>query len=359
MDRLSLLRVAALSGFEVATTHRLDDLPDALFPSPEKAFFSSRVWYETVIAHALPDGIAPHFVGVSENNAIMGVFPLRLDPAGPASLTTPYTCLHAPLFAADAGDGGLLAAAFGRFCRRYPLVRIDALDEAGPETAALIAGAKAAGLAVRRFRHFGNWHEALAGRDWGAYLAARPGSLRETIRRKLRRSKAQTTLGVFRGIEGLEAGIAAFEHVYARSWKEAEPFPRFNPALMRAIAPLGILRLFVLSAPSGPVAVQFWVVTGGIATVLKLAHDEDARALSPGTVLTAEAIRHLIDEDHIIGLDFGRGDDPYKAQWVGSRRQRIGLLLVNPRRPAGLFALARHGIGALTRGLRARRPPPP
>jgi len=49
------------------------------------------------------------------------------------------------------------------------------------------------------------------------------------------------------------------------------------------------------------------------------------------------------------GLDFGRGDDAYKSLWAGSRRQRIGVVLANPRRPAGLLALGRHGLGRFVR----------
>lgn len=331
-----------------------------MFPPAAADFFGSRLWYETVIAAALPAGVAPCFVAALRDGVVRAVFPLRLGAGGPVSLTTPYTCLHAPLFAADADqeERAAAAAAFGRFCRRSPVVRLDALAGGTRDLAALAAGAGAAGLIVRRFQHFGNWYEDLAGRDFASYLAARPGSLRETIRRKLRRADERTRLAVIATAEGLEDGIAAFEQVYARSWKEPEPFPRFNAALMRAAAPLGLLRLFILADASGPIAVQFWIVAGGVATVLKLAHDEAARALSPGTVLTAQAIRALITADGVSGLDFGRGDDPYKALWASRRRQRIGLLLINPRRAGGLATLVRHSAGALSRSLRGKNPPP-
>jgi CelD/BcsL family acetyltransferase involved in cellulose biosynthesis len=92
-------------------------------------------------------------------------------------------------------------------------------------------------------------------------------------------------------------------------------------------------------------AAQYWVLAGGAATVLKLAHDEADRALSPGTVLTALMVRRLIEDDHASHLDFGRGDDAYKAGWTGQRRGRIGVLLCPPRHPAGMLALSRHFLG--------------
>ena len=79
--------------------------------------------------------------------------------------------------------------------------------------------------------------------------------------------------------------------------------------------------------------------------MLKLAHDEAARALSPGTVLTALMICRLIEHDGAVALDFGRSDDAYKAGWTGQRRLRIGVLLCPLRHPAGLAALARHALG--------------
>jgi CelD/BcsL family acetyltransferase involved in cellulose biosynthesis len=71
-------------------------------------------------------------------------------------------------------------------------------------------------------------------------------------------------------------------------------------------------------------------------------------------VLTALMIRRLIEEDGVRVLDFGRGDDPYKRLWVGSRRQRIGLVLADPLSPLGLAALGRQWAGALLRRLRRR-----
>ena len=116
---------------------------------------------------------------------------------------------------------------------------------------------------------------------------------------------------------------------------------------MGAMAERGWLRLGVWSVGTEPVAVQFWVVHAGQAIVLKLAHDQALKALSPGTVLTALMLRHLLDNEHVAWIDFGRGDDAYKEGWAVERRQRVGVLLVDPWRPAGLVALLRHASGRL------------
>ena len=77
------------------------------------------------------------------------------------------------------------------------------------------------------YDHFGNWYEPVADRSWDDYAAARPGALRQTIRRRLRRAERDPSIAVdvIDGPTGLEAGITAYEEVYARSWKKPEPFP--------------------------------------------------------------------------------------------------------------------------------------
>ena len=113
-----------------------------------------------------------------------------------------------------------------------------------------------------------------------------------------------------------------------------------------------MLRLGVMWSGSQPIAAQYWIVRDGVATVLKLAHDDAWRALSPGTVLTAHVIRGLIADEGVRELDFGRGDDPYKRSWAALRRQRVGVLLAAAWRPRGAAMLVRHDAGALLRGVR-------
>lgn len=309
-------------------------------------------WFTAVAAHALPAGARPLLLLHRQAGRAAALLPLSRAAGGRLSgLAAPYTTLFRPLLAegADAARAGL---AFGRACRAAGPLRLDALDPDWPGLAPLLAGCRRAGMLPLRFAHFGNWHLDVTRRDWPGYLAGRPGALRETIRRRLARAgrDPSVTFEVIAGAGGLDAGIAAYDHVYARSWKQPEPFPAFVPALMRAAAAAGVLRLGVLRQAGAPVAAQLWTVTGGTATLHKLAHDEAAKNLSPGTVLTARMLRHMLEQEHVTEIDFGRGDDAYKAGWTGERRQRIGVLLCPPWHPAGVAALGRHlaGHGAAT-----------
>lgn len=342
----------------LATLHRADGLQalppgaDALLAAgAAESFFHSETWFRLVCRHALPADRAPLFLTASRDGRAMAMLALARSRAAVTGLECPYTCRYAPLFAADVADGD--AAALLRSLRAFASVRLDALDPAAPGTALLRAAAVAAGLRVRVFDHFGTWHQAIGAGGWDAYMAARPGPLRSTARRKLARmGRDGGAVEIVSGGDGLEAAIAAYEDVYARSWKSAEPFPDFNPALMRALAGLGKLRLGIYRLAGRPVAAQYWLVEHGQASVLKLAHDDAAKEFSPGTVLTALMLRRLIDADGVSEIDFGRGDDEYKRLWAGQRRQMVGLLLVNPYRVGGLALLARDMAGQVARRIR-------
>jgi hypothetical protein len=201
------------------------------------------------------------------------------------------------------------------------------------------------GLAMLRYRNFGNWYEPLpAGLNWATYLAARPPAMRSTIQRKLSRAVREFRFEATQSTgPALEAAIVAYEDVRAQSWKPYEPFPKFDAALLRATAKTGQCRVGVLRDAGGtPVAAQYWIVSGGTAFLLKLCHVESSRSASPGTALTAMMIRRLIEEDSVDELDFGRGDDAYKQLWVTRRREREGVILASRWHPAGLAAIMRH-----------------
>ena len=337
---------------------------DVLFAEPATGnLFSTREWYRCIIDTALPATVRPCLALCLQDGQPRALFPLEHHADGTLqSLTTPYTCLYQPLIAPGATADTIfrIGRSFAGIGRSHASIRIEALDPAWPGLPPLLRGLRAGGLLPLRFDHFGNWHEPVAAGSWEAYLRSRDGALRETVRRKLAKTLRDTSIRFDEtsGGPGLEAGIAAFEDVYARSWKEPEPFPAFNAGFMRAAAAMGILRLGVLRQGQQPIAVQYWVVTGNEATgktgsVLKLAHDEAFKPLSPGTVLTARMIRSLLETDGVTELDFGRGDDPYKRQWVGQRRQRIGLLIANPLRPAGLRLIITHLAGRARQKRRA------
>lgn len=319
----------------------------------------SRPWLEATLEAALPPGAAPRLVLVE--NGARGPFalvPLMAVPGGRwHSLTTPYTCLYG--LAADPAldDAGWRDAgrAVAPLVRRHGPVRLEALDPEAAGFAAFIRGLRAGGVLALRYAHFGNWHEPVGGLGWQGYLAARPGALRETIRRRLRGAERDSSvrIQVARDAAEIPAALAAYDAVYARSWKVPEPFPRFNAALLPRLADAGWLRLGVLWRGDTPIAAQYWTAWRGVATVLKLAHDDAHKALSPGTVLTALMIRRLLDEEGVTELDFGRGDDGYKPGWAAQRRQRIGAVLASPLRPTGLLATVRHVAGRVRRSLGA------
>ncbi len=339
--------------------------PELFAHASRDSFFATAAWWRSMLAAGMPQAAAAQFLLCRDGDRPVALLPLQTLNFGRdlQSLTNPYSCLYQPLLAPGLDDAALRA--IGRsmavFCRRWPVLRLDALPEELPARDLLLAGMRSEGLLVRRFAHFGNWHEPVAGRSFAEYLQTRPGELRETIRRRMRRAEREgVALEIVANPANLADGIAAYESVYARSWKVPEPYPDFNAQMMRHAAELGVLRLGVLRARaelggSGiAIAVQLWIVMNGQACVLKLAHDEAFKSLSPGTLLTAMMIHEMLEREQVQELDFGRGDDDYKQAWTSTRRQRIGLLLINPRRPRGLTMLARQMLGATRQWARRR-----
>lgn len=338
------------SEVEVRTVARIADVPaawDALFDAAPAQ--STRAWWAATEAAALLSGTRARYVLYTVGGQPAALLPHATGPAGTRSLTTPYTTFYQPLLAPGAAVPAEAWAGVGA------TVVLEAMD--GPwADATLLTGARQAGYRTRTFRHFGNWHMDVAGMGWPDYLATRGGRLRETIRRRSAAAQRDSAVRLTLATEGpavLEA-LAAYEAIYVRSWKTPEPFPDFNRTLLPGLAAAGMLRIGVLWIGDRPAAAQYWTVRHGVATVLKLAHDEADRARSPGTVLTAWMIRHLLDDEHVKSLDFGRGDDPYKAEWVDRRRERVGMLLARPMTVVGAAALLRHDGGTVLRRVRRR-----
>lgn len=333
----------------------------ALFGDPGgRHLFTSRPWFETFVSAGLGQGAEPLFLVLGGDVNVKAVLPCQCagGVATITGLTSFYSCDFRPLIAPGV-DAGATAFALGRAVsrefRRHAVIGFDSLDLTQAETAGFVAGLKRPGRVLLRYAHFGCWQEDVTGRGFADYMAARGGALREVVRRKgarLQRVGATLTIiGAGADDKTVEQGIADYETVYAASWKEPEPFPDFQPALMRNLARAGWLRLALCHVGGKPVAAQLWTLVGGTATVLKLAHDGAFDTHSPGTVLTDFAIRRMMESETVRMLDFGRGDDPYKAAWTTSRTQHFGVLSVDiAKRPA---LIARHWLGGLAKRLRS------
>ncbi len=348
---------AALTAFSA-----LEALPPSAQALLDRAgadnLFTSRLWFETFIASGMASGSQPLFLLLAgKSGDALALLPCqRQTPGHPAvsSLTSFYSCDFRPLIAPGA-DGEKTAFDLGRALAAHlageAQARFDSLDSTAPLLKPFLAGLSVPGRTLLRYAHFGRWSQDVSGVAYGDYLAARDGALRETIRRKgARLTRDGASFYMIEHEDDLERGIADYQTVYAESWKEAEPFPDFQPALMRALARAGWLRLAICRIAGRPVAAQIWSLTAGRASVLKLAHNQAFDGLSPGTALTAFAIRSLMEKDRIAMLDFGRGDDAYKQAWTTRRTQHIGVLWTSiARRPA---AVLRHYLGRSVRRIR-------
>lgn len=317
-------------------------------------FSLSYDWFCNIAELGLAPGSEALFGVLTEADSVLAVIPLQSSRGRDyRSLTNCYTCLYHPLVSLPSSEvARLLGKKIAAHFWDQPVFQLDCVPSEWPLLQDFEAGISAAGLVVRQFHQFGNWYAPIKGKSWDEYLGSRPGNLRELLRRRQRQlSQKRLSFEILEREEEVSRGILAYEAIYARSWKPAEPFPRFNPELMRRAARLGVLRLGLCWQEDKPIAAQLWITALGSATIMKLAHDESARELSPGTLLLAVMIERLIYEG-AAEIDFGRGDDAYKRLWAGHCRERIGLMILNPRRLRGLATLAAHDLGRATRGLR-------
>jgi len=327
-DLLAFINAAEVEGVELGTTWQRN-LIDTVFPAHPGVRF-----------YVLRRGAEP-----------VAVLPLLVEKSVAANeihaLSNFYCALYAPVVRPDV-DGQQMAMLL-RHARAMhgsvSLFRFAPMDPASHAFACLHAGLRAAGLVPFKFFSFGNWYMPVD-TAWPDYLAARDGVLRSTIKRMGKKfANAGGTLQLITGGDQLERGIAAYEKVYASSWKIPEPFPGFMPGLMRACAERGWLRLGVAWLANEPIAAQLWIVGEGKAAIYKLAYHEDHKAYAPGTLLTTLLMQHAMEVDKVAEIDYLIGDDAYKKSWMNCRRERWGIVAYNPRSPVGLFKLGKETAG--------------
>lgn len=315
--------------------------------SRQGSLFRSLAWFENLCEHGLEEVRKLDTLLLAADQT--GCLPLLDDGSSLSSLSNYYSSLY--------GAIGALPQTLLASLRANKRVRVDLhpLDPCTAEFQQLKQVLTEAGYWVDDYFCFGNWTLDVAGRSYADYLAERPSQLRNNLQRgqgKLDKAGPWHIHIQQADDAALETAIAAFETVYAKSWKQPEPQPEFIPNLCRTAAREGWLRLGVLYLNESPLAAQLWLTHGGVASIYKLAYDEEATRYSAGTVLTAAMFKQALDVDRVAEVDYLNGDEPYKQDWMSHRRERHGIIAFDLSQWGGLKAALRHWAGRALRPLR-------
>ena len=121
----------------------------------------------------------------------------------------------------------------------------------------------------------------------------------------------------------------------------SRPFSKFvrwaTPELWRE----GLLGLHVLKLDDRPIAAEYQIRGGGEVFAYQSGVDPERLDVQPGNLSSIATIRQAIDQG-CRGLDFLRGDEPYKPHWGATPVETCELRIVAPHASARL----RHAVWA-------------
>lgn len=304
--------------------HANDDAARAAgFATP----FDRALWFDLLAAHGFAG--RGRFDAHGQAGTTIASLPFRTEKPGHlAGLTNWYSFAIRPLYRGDGDRSGALLNLFDAL--RADAAQLSLYPVRDEERQEIAAAMRSAGWWVKAApagdRH---WLD-LSDMDHDGWWASRPGALRSTVQRKAKKGVVDIQL-----LTGFDPGSwAAYEQIYAASWKPEEG----DPALLRAFAEAesdgGRMRMGIARIEGAPAAAQFWTVEDGTAFIHKLAHVEDSLKASPGTLLSAALFRHVIEVDGVKRVDFGTGNDGYKRDWMNRHDPLWRIEAFNPSRVA-------------------------
>lgn len=156
-----------------------------------------------------------------------------------------------------------------------------------------------------------------------------PSTLAHTLTRKLKKVKHAFEMKVhFYEGDTIEQGLSDYAAVYQKAWQKQEPFPDFIHRFVEAANTENRLLISVLTFNDQPVAAQIWLEwKAGIFAIYKLAFDQAYQKYSPGNLLLHQSFDYILAHKKVREVDFGRGDDHYKRDWLPMARAAHGCVL--------------------------------
>lgn len=267
------------------------------------------------------------------------------------ALTNYYASLYSPMISSAGSRYSAMDQLVGQLMQarsRCAVINLAPMDQEDSDSIILRAVFARRGWYTRKYFCFGNWYLPCAGLRFDEYMKQRPSQTYNTWARKSKKyfKYEGARIQIATSLSDVQLAIDAYQTIYAKSWKKPEPYPRFVEGWAKICAKNGWLRLGIAWIDNVPVAAQFWFTVDQHAYIFKLAYDEDYANWSAGTLLTAHMIKHSLEEDHVIEIDYLTGDDEYKSAWMTHRRERIGVLACNLKDVYGVAMAAREFAGA-------------
>lgn len=339
-----------------------DDLRSACRDTEDQSIFLSETWFRGFLEFFPDDRDSEPFFLVRDGNGdgACHILPLVREGSRLRSMTNYYSAgfgiLGSPCPKDMTRHVQRMVEHLSRLTPRITMVRLQPIKADCPDYRALADGFRSSGWMVEEFFCAGNWTLPNTFRNFDEYLRSRPARLRNTLqrrRRRLERKGAEIT--VHSAPEAIAEQMPRFALVYEKSWKSREAYPDFVRRIAESFAELNAARLGLVCIDGVPVAAQLWFVHRGTASIYKLAHDEAYRNYSPGSVLTAEMLRCVLERDRVDRVDFLYGDEEYKRDWMSEYGQYWGLVAYNPRTWSGML---RSMLLKAKRWIRGRSPTP-
>lgn len=313
--------------------------------SSQNFVFDRLHWFRRVSNHCLPK--RPPLIAHAQTDIGQAwLFLERRDATAAQSLANWYTLAFRPVFSGDTDRTTKMLLLTEIACKlgaEISNIKLWPLpDDDGSAT--LISDAfRAGGWISFKSPVTISWTVRVKGMSFADYWAQRPGQVRSTHDRKLK--KFGTTCDIHTRYDA--SAWAIYEDIYAESWKGEEGSMAFIRSMALDKSDAGALRLGLAWHEGRAIAAQLWTTENGRAIIHKLAYRADAAELSAGTILTAAMFRHAIDVDRVDVIDYGTGDDRYKADWMDKRDILFQVHLYNPKTFRGLYGAMRAWISSL------------
>ncbi len=303
---------------------------DLLFKqNSHKSMFLTREWFETLYTSAFKDDQSLQLMSVVDHNKMLALLPLVGTDKNLLSLCHRYTSFYSLLLTEENQSESLACLAAGLNKMSIHSFQLNPIDEDDENLLKLQQALKPYGYDSSTHFSFYNWIHNSQCQSFTDYMDGRPSQLRNTIIRKRRKLEREheSNIRLFKGNE-VEQGLVDYHAAYSASWKAHEQSVILLDALASNFSVPDWTRLAVLYIDGKAAATQLWFVVEKKANIFRLAYDENWKHYSPGSILSAYLMQHVIDIDKVDEIDFLTGNEAYKQDWMSVRRKRCRLLFV-------------------------------